>query len=286
MDKIAGAGSQVRILAKAELFNPSGSVKDRAAKGMVLDGLATGALTPEKTLIDSTSGNTGISYAMLGAILGFGVRLYIPANANQERKSLIRAYGATIVETDPLEGSDGSFLAALAEHESNPGLYFYPDQYNNPVNPRTHYETTGAEILEQTGGAITHFICSLGTSGTFMGTARKLKEADPRVKCVIIQPDSPMHGIEGTKHMGSTIRPGIYRPELVDSQILVSTDEALRLTRFLARSTGVLAGISSGANLAGALRLSKMLPRGSVVVTVLGDGGSRYLSDGIFGTGA
>ncbi|MDR2338775.1 MAG: cysteine synthase family protein [Deltaproteobacteria bacterium] len=283
MDKLTGTSSPVRIYAKAEYLNPSGSVKDRAAKGMLLDGIRTGRLSPDKTIIDATSGNTGIAYAMLGAALGYKVLLYIPANANRERKGLIRAYGATIVETDPLEGSDGAFLAAQAEYQGRPELYFFPDQYNNHVNPRTHYETTGAEILEQTGGGITHFVSSLGTSGTFMGTARRLKESDPRVKCVAIQPDSPMHGIEGTKHMASTIRPGIYRPDLIDSEVLVTTDEAYRIARYLARSMGILAGISSGANLAGAIKLSRALPRGSVVVTVLGDSGTRYLSDGVFG---
>jgi cysteine synthase B len=282
MEKLSPGDPPVKIYAKAELFNPSGSVKDRASKGMLLEGARTGALTKEKTIIDATSGNTGIAYAMLGAYLGYKVRLYLPANANQERKALIRAYGAEIVETDPLEGSDGAFIAARDEYLANPERYFYPDQYNNPVNPRTHYETTGVEILQQTEGRITHFISSLGTSGTFMGTSRRLKDADPRIKCVAIQPDSPLHGIEGTKHMASTIKPGIYRRELIDSEIQVSTAEAYRITRHLARRSGILAGISSGANLAGALKLAGALPRGSVIVTILGDSGTRYLSDDIF----
>jgi cysteine synthase B len=282
LEKLTGESSPVKIFAKAELFNPSGSVKDRAAKGMLLDGINSGRLSKEKTVLDATSGNTGISYAMMGAYLGRRVKLYLPANANWERKSLMRAYGAQIVETDPLESSDGAFLAAKEEYERRPEEYFFPDQYNNPINPRTHYETTGVEILRQTEGMITHFISSMGTSGTFMGVAGRLKESDSRIKCVAIQPDSPLHGIEGVKHMASTLKPGIYRRELIDSEIRVSTKEAYDLMRFLARSSGILAGVSSGANLAGALRLSKCLPRGSVIVTVLGDTGTRYLSDKLF----
>ncbi|MDR2198041.1 MAG: cysteine synthase family protein [Deltaproteobacteria bacterium] len=282
LDAVLGKNPPVRILAKAELYNPSGSVKDRAAKGMILEGVNAGKLDRDKTVIDATSGNTGISYAMLGAHFGFKVRLYIPANANKERKYMLRAYGAEIVETDPLESSDGAFLAAKDEHAKNPERYFFPDQYNNPVNPQVHYETTAVEILAQTEGRITHFISSMGTSGTFMGTAKRLKEEDGRVKCVSIQPDSPLHGIEGTKHMASTIRPGIYQRDLIDSEIQVSTEEAYRFTRLLARTTGILAGISSGANVAGALKLAKVLPRGSLIVTVLADSGTRYLSDEIF----
>jgi cysteine synthase B len=285
LDRITGANSPVSIFAKAELFNPSGSVKDRAAKAMILDGVATGRLSKDKTILDATSGNTGIAYAMIGAVLGYKVKLYLPANANKERKDLIRAYGASIVETDPLESSDGAFLAAKNEYLNNKESYFFPDQYNNHINPRTHYETTGAEILTQTEGKVTHFISSLGTSGTFMGTARKLKEVDGRIKCVAIQPDSPLHGIEGTKHMASTIKPGIFQRDLIDSEIQVSTSEAYRLMKYLARTTGILAGISSGANVAGALKLAKVLPRGSMIVTILGDTGTRYLSDNLFSEG-
>ncbi|MDR2349131.1 MAG: cysteine synthase family protein [Deltaproteobacteria bacterium] len=282
LDNIPGKPRGVRILAKAEFLNPSGSVKDRAAKGMLLDGIETLKLTKGKTIIDATSGNTGISYAMIGAFLGHGVKLYLPANANGERKRLIRAYGAEIVETDPMESSDGAFVAAAKEYASNPENYFFPDQYNNPVNPKTHHETTGPEILAQTGGEITHFASSLGTGGTFMGTARKLKETDPRVKCAAIWPDSPLHGIEGTKHSASAIKPGVYNRAFVDQEIGVSTREARAFARALAESSGILAGISSGANVAGAVKLSRVLPRGSVIVTILGDSGSRYLSDGLF----
>ncbi|MDR1039063.1 MAG: cysteine synthase family protein [Deltaproteobacteria bacterium] len=273
----------VKILAKAEFANPSGSVKDRAAKAMILDGFARGLIAPGTTLIDATSGNTGIAYSMIGAALGITVRVFLPANASRERKALIRAYGAAITETDPLESSDGAYEAARAEYASDPGRYFYPDQYNNPVNPRAHYETTAREILEQTGGAVTHFLCGMGTSGTFMGTSRRLKEADGRVKCVAVQPDSPLHGIEGTKHMASTIRPGIYDRSLIDSEILVSTDEAYAVARRVASSCGILCGVSSGGNVAAALKLSRALPRGSVIVTVLGDTGARYLTDGLLG---
>jgi cysteine synthase B len=272
----------VKILAKAELANPSGSVKDRAAKAMILDGLSKGLFAPGKTLIDATSGNTGISYSMITASLGHRTRLYLPANASSERKALIRAYGAEIVETDPLESSDGAYFAAKAEYERSPELYFYPDQYNNPVNPKAHYDSTALEILEQTKGAVTHFICGMGTSGTFMGTSRRLKEVDGRVKCVAVQPDSPLHGIEGTKHMASTVRPGVYDASLIDTEIRVSTEEAYATARRMARSCGLLCGISSGGNVAAALKLSASLPRGSVIVTVLGDTGTRYLSDGLF----
>ncbi|MDR1314457.1 MAG: cysteine synthase family protein [Deltaproteobacteria bacterium] len=272
----------VRILAKAEFANPSGSVKDRAARAMILDGLARGLLTRGKTIIDATSGNTGIAYSMIAAALGHKAALYMPANAGRERKALIRAFGASIVETDPLESSDGAYERAKAAYEADPESYFYPDQYNNPANPRAHYETTAVEILEQTGGAVTHFVCGMGTSGTFMGTSRRLKEADGRVKCLAVQPDSPLHGIEGTKHMASTIRPGIYDRSLIDSEIQVSTEEACAAARRLASSCGILAGVSSGGNVAAALKLSRALPRGSVIVTVLGDTGARYVSGGLF----
>ncbi|MDR1577110.1 MAG: cysteine synthase family protein [Deltaproteobacteria bacterium] len=269
----------VKILAKAELFNPSGSVKDRAARAMILDGLSQGALGPEKTIIDATSGNTGIAYAMLGAAFNRRVKLYLPANANIERKSLIRAYGAEIVETDPLESSDGAFLTVKKAVAENPDLYFFPDQYNNPANPNAHYEATAPEIWRQTDGQLTHFICSLGTSGTFMGSAKRFKEYNSSIKTIIVQPDSPFHGIEGTKHMNSTIRPGIYQESLVDGEIKVSTEQAYAMARRLARQAGILAGISSGANVAAAFALGEKLPKGSVVVTILADSGARYLSE-------
>lgn len=271
--------SGVTLLAKAEFMNPSGSVKDRAAKAMVLDGIARGLLTPDKTIIDATSGNTGIAYAMIGAALGYHVRLYLPQNTSPERKKIIRQYGATIVETDPLEGSDGAYLEVQAQVAAHPERYFYPDQYNNPVNPQTHFATTGKEIWEQSGKQVTHFVAGMGTSGSFVGTARRLKFEDPRVKTLAVQPASPFHGIEGTKHMGSSIKPGILDETLFDDVISVTTEEAYASARRLARRDGIFVGISSGANVAAAARLVRTLPAGSVVVTLLCDVGSRYLTD-------
>ena len=265
--------SGVTLLAKAEFMNPSGSVKDRAAKAVVLDGIARGLLTP------ATSGNTGIAYAMIGAALGYHVRLYLPQNTSPERKKIIRQYGATIVETDPLEGSDGAYLEVQAQVAAHPERYFYPDQYNNPVNPQTHFATTGKEIWEQSGKQVTHFVAGMGTSGSFVGTARRLKFEDPRVKTLAVQPASPFHGIEGTKHMGSSIKPGILDETLFDDVISVTTEEAYASARRLARRDGIFVGISSGANVAAAARLARTLPAGSVVVTLLCDVGSRYLTD-------
>jgi cysteine synthase B len=269
----------VKLMAKAEFYNPSGSVKDRAARAMILDGIQKGALTKDKVIIDATSGNTGIAYAMIGAALGYAVTLYMPRNANHERKRIIGSLGAEIVGTDPLEGSDGAFLAVRRAVEAAPDRYFYPDQYNNVENPRVHYETTGVEIWEQTERRVTHFITGMGTSGTFMGVSRRLREYDGRIKTVAVQPGSPFHGIEGTKHMGSTIKPGIYDESLIDDVIPVTTEAAYDMTRRLAREEGVFVGISSGANVAAALRLARTLPGGSVVVTMLCDHGTRYLSE-------
>ncbi|MDR1488016.1 MAG: cysteine synthase family protein [Deltaproteobacteria bacterium] len=285
LDRLTVDFPGVRLSAKAEYLNPSGSVKDRAARAMLKKGLETGLLTKGKTIIDATSGNTGIAYAMLGASLGFSVRLYIPANANRERKSLLSAYGAQIVETDPLESSDGAYLAVKRASEVDKTGLFFPDQYNNPENPKTHYQHTGQEIWRQTEGEVTHFICGLGTSGTFVGTSRRLKEENSSIKTIIVQPDSPFHGIEGTKHMKSTIVPSIFDRNLVDDEITVSTEEAYRMSRLLARKLGILVGISSGANIAGALKLAKNIPPNSFIVSILGDGGSRYLSDDFWNAG-
>jgi cysteine synthase B len=279
LDKLISEYPGVKLFAKAEFLNPSGSVKDRAARAMLKNGLATGALAEGKTIIDATSGNTGIAYAMLGAFLGFPVRLYLPANANSERKALLSAYGAQIVETDPLESSDGAYLAVKRAAQEDSQNLFFPDQYNNPENPKIHYETTGPEIWNQTNGLVTHFISGVGTSGTFVGTSRRLKELNDSVKIVLIQPDSPFHGIEGTKHMKSTIVPDIFDPGLADDEIAVSTEEAYSMSRLLAKQLGILVGISAGANVAGALKLVKKAPQGSVIVTILGDSGTRYLSD-------
>ncbi|MDR2386360.1 MAG: cysteine synthase family protein [Deltaproteobacteria bacterium] len=272
--------SGARVWAKAEFLNPSGSVKDRAAKYMILEGLRSGNFGPERALIDATSGNTGVAYAMIGAALGRRVILHMPANANYERKALIRAYGAEIFETDPLEGSDGAFISAQKEYLENPDKYFFPNQYHNPANPLAHYQSTGPEIWEQTQGQVTHFVNSLGTSGTFIGTARYLKEKNQAVKTIIVQPDSPFHGIEGTKHMDTTLKPSIYDISLVDGQETVSTSQAIFMAKKLAREEGLLVGISAGANVTVALRMAARLSQAEQVVTILGDSGSRYLSDG------
>ena len=269
----------VELYAKAEFFNPTGSVKDRAAKAMILDGIERGLLTHDKTIIDATSGNTGIAYAALGAALGYKVTLCLPANATEERKKLMRLYGAEIIETDPLESSDGAYNECRRLVAEHPEQYFYPDQYNNDANWKAHFEGTAAEIWEQTGRRVTHFVAGTGTSGTFMGTSRGLKRFNPEIKSVLMQPDSPFHGIEGMKHMASTIKPGIFDESIADIRLEVSTDEAYAMTRRLAREEALLVGISSGANVAAALKLAETLPPGSVVVTVLCDNGNRYLSE-------
>ncbi|MDR0556565.1 MAG: PLP-dependent cysteine synthase family protein [Treponema sp.] len=269
----------VSLYAKAEFYNPSGSVKDRAAKAMIMEAIDEGKLIPGKTIIDATSGNTGIAYAMLGAALGFPVKIFLPANASPERKGIIRRYGAEIVETSPLEGSDGAFLAARAESESRPEKYFYPDQYNNDANWKAHYAGTGAEIWEQSDGRATHFICGMGTSGTFIGCSRRLKKENSAVVALAVQPDSPFHGIEGTKHMASAIKPGFYDEREPDGFIEVNTEQAYAIARRLAREEGIYAGVSSAANVLGALLLMETLPADSVVVTILCDTGMRYASD-------
>jgi cysteine synthase B len=269
----------VSLYAKAEFCNPSGSVKDRAAKAMLLEGLAAGDLAPGKTIIDATSGNTGIAYAMMGAALGFPVKVFLPANASAERKGIMRQYGAEIVETSPLEGSDGAFLATGEEARARPERYFYPNQYHNDANWRAHYRGTAPEIWEQTGGKVTHFICGMGTSGTFMGTSRRLKELKAAVAVIALQPDSPFHGIEGTKHMASTIKPGFYDENQADAFVEVNTEEAYGIARRLAREEGIHAGVSSAANVLGALKLAETLAAPAVIVTVLCDTGMRYVSD-------
>ncbi|GHV49717.1 cysteine synthase [Spirochaetia bacterium] len=269
----------VSIYAKGEFCNPSGSVKDRAAKAMLLDGIETGKLKPGKTILDASSGNTGIAYAMLGAALGYPVVIYLPSNASRERKTILKCYHAHIVETDPMESSDGAFLAARAEAEAHPDKYFFPNQYNNDANWKAHFNSTGIEIWEQTGHKVTHFITGMGTSGTFMGTSRRLKEYNPNIQVIAVQPDSPFHGIEGTKHMGTTIQPGFYDERFPDRIVEVSTEGAYAMARRLAREEGIFAGISSGANVLAALNLAKTVPAGSLIVTIICDSGSRYLSD-------
>lgn len=272
-------GLPAAVYVKAEHLNPGGSVKDRAARAMILAGERSGQLHKGKIILDATSGNTGIAYAMIGAARGYAVTLCLPKNASRERKRILRSYGAEIVETDPLQGSDGAQLVAREMVEREPEKYFYPDQYNNDANWLAHYEGTGAEIWEQTAGRITHFLAGLGTSGTFVGTSRRLKELNPAIRVISMQPDSPLHGLEGMKHMETALVPGIYDPALADENVLVATEDAQAMTRRLAREEGLFVGISSGANVFAALRLSRSLQPGAVVVTILCDGGGRYLSE-------
>ena len=268
----------VELYGKAEWFNPGGSVKDRPAANMVKEGLTSGALRPGKTLLDATSGNTGIAYAMLGASLGFPVKLCVPSNVTVERKRLLHAYGAEMILTDPMDGSDGAIREARKQVAAAPDEYFYPDQYNNPGNWRAHYATTGPEILAQTDGRITHFVAGLGTSGTFMGTGRRLREANPAIKLLSFQPDSPLHGLEGLKHMETAIVPGIYDPSLADEDMRVSTEDAYVMVRRLAREEGLLVGISGGAALAAALNVARDV-HDAVIVTIFPDSADKYMSE-------
>lgn len=270
--------NKVQIYAKAEWFNPGGSVKDRPALSMILDGERSGKLTAGKIILDATSGNTGIAYAWIGAARGYKVRLALPQNASQERKRILTSYGAELVLTSPLEGSDGAIREARRLYSEDPALYFYPDQYNNPANWKAHYDSTALEIWEQTSGRITHFVSGLGTSGTFVGTARRLKELNPNIKMISFQPDSPFHGLEGLKHMPTAIVPGIYDPNIADENLEINTEEAHQYTRRLGKREGLLVGVSSGAALAGALRVARTLESG-IVVTVFPDAGDKYLSE-------
>jgi cysteine synthase B len=272
----------IEIYAKAEYFNPGGSVKDRAALNMILDGERTGKLTNDRIILDSTSGNTGIAYAMIAAVKGYRVVLCMPANASMERKRILKAYGAQVVLTDPGEGSDGAIRKCREMYESDPGRYYYPDQYNNPANWKAHYETTGPEILEQTDGRITHFVAGLGTSGTFTGVTRRLRRELPGVKCYSAQPASGFHGIEGLKHMPTAIVPGIYDDTLADGNLWLETEDAYRMVRRLAREEGLLVGISSGANVVAALGLGRELydtGQTGVIVTIFSDSADKYLSE-------
>lgn len=269
----------VELYAKAEWFNPGGSVKDRPAARMICEGLEAGLLTRERRILDATSGNTGIAYAMIGAALGYGVTLCVPSNITPERKRILSAYGPELIFTDPLEGSDGAIRAAKTRYAENPHRYFYPDQYNNDFNWRAHYDTTAVEVWEQTAGRVTHFVAGLGTSGTFVGVSRRLHELNQEIRTISVQPDSPFHGLEGLKHMDSAIVPGIYDLTAADIDLAVSTDEAYEMTRRLAREEGLLAGISSGANLAGALQALRSDKTAAVVVIIFPDGGERYLSE-------
>ena len=272
----------VEVYAKAEWFNPGGSVKDRAALSMIEDGERTGALTHDRTIIDSTSGNTGIAYALVGAAKGYQVKLVMPGNVSAERKALVTAYGAEIVYSDAGEGSDGAIRTVRELVAADPDRYFYPDQYSNPANPRAHYEGTAVEILGQTEGRITHFLAGLGTTGTFVGTSRRLKERDPSIRTIAIQPEDSFHGLEGLKHLPTAIVPKVWTPELADEVWGCATEPAYELAREIARREGLLVGHSSGAALWGVRRLAAQIERG-VVVTVFPDAGDRYLSTGLYG---
>jgi cysteine synthase B len=268
----------VELYAKAEWQNPGGSVKDRAAARMIAEGEASGKLRPGLTIVDATSGNTGIAYAMVGAARGYKVKLFLPENASPERKLILRAFGAELVLTSPLEGTDGAIREVRRVVAQEPDKYFYPDQYSNDANWRAHYEGTGPEIIEQTGGRITHFVAGLGTSGTFVGTGRALRKFNPAIKLISFQPDSPFHGLEGLKHMPTAMVPAIYDSSLADENLHVSTEDAHKLVRRLAREEGLLVGISAGAALAAALQVAKRLQNG-VVVTVFPDGAEKYLGE-------
>lgn len=268
----------VELWAKAEWQNPGGSIKDRAAARMILEGEASGALTPGRTILDATSGNTGIAYAMVGAARGYRVKLCLPSNASPERRMILHAFGAELVLTDPLDGTDGAIREARRLHASEPDKYFYPDQYNNDANWKAHYDTTGPEIIEQTSGRLTHFVAGLGTSGTFVGTGRRLRKFNPAIRLISFQPSGPFHGLEGLKHMASAIVPGIYDASLADEDLRVESERAYEMVKRLAREEGLLAGISSGAALAVTLDVAKRLDRG-VVVTVFPDGAEKYLTE-------
>ena len=269
----------VELLAKAEHLNPGGSVKDRAALRMILEGERSGRLHPGKTILDATSGNTGIAYAMLGAVRRYPVTLCLPKNASEERKQILRIYGTKIIETDPLRGTDGAQRLAREMAEREPHKYFYPDQYNNEANWRAHFDGTGREIWEQTEGRVTHFLSGLGTCGTFVGVSRRLKEYNPGVRAISMEPDSPIHGLEGLKHLPTSRMPGIFDPTLADEKVEVVTEQAQAMARRLAREEGLFVGVSSGANVVAALALARKLPPNSVVVTILCDGGERYMGE-------
>lgn len=281
LERVARAFPNVRLYGKAEWFNPGGSVKDRAALNIIAEARRNGKLTLGKSLLDSTSGNTGIAYAMLGATLGFPVTLCVPENVSIERKRILNAYGAEIVYTDPSEGSDGAIAKARAMYAERPDLYFYADQYSNDANWQAHYHGTANEIWQQTEGRITHFVAMLGTSGTFMGAARRLKELNPRIRCISLQPDSSFHGIEGAKHMATALVPRIYDATLADEDVGIATEDAYRMARKMAREEGLLLGVSAAGAIVGSLKVAEGLKKGqpAVIVTILCDSGEKYLSE-------
>ena len=267
----------IQLLAKAEWFNPSGSVKDRAALNIILTAEENDLLKPGMTLLDSTSGNMGIAYAMMGAARGYKIKLTLPSNASPERISILKAYGADLTFTDPLEGSDGAIVEARKLAAADPTLY-YANQYNNSANWQAHYKSTAVEIWNQTEGQITHYVAGLGTSGTFTGTTKRLREFNPNIRAISMQPDSPFHGLEGLKHMESAIKPGIYNENLADENIVVRTEDAYEMARFLAREEGLFLGISAAAAVMASVQVARNLTEG-IIATVLPDNGFKYLSD-------
>jgi S-sulfo-L-cysteine synthase (O-acetyl-L-serine-dependent) len=281
LDALTRDLAAIHLLGKAEWYNPGGSIKDRAAANIVTEARRTGKLAPGKILLDSTSGNTGIAYAMLGAALGFPVTLCVPENVSPERKRILQAYGANIIYTDPGEGSDGAIKITRQLAASHPDIYFYADQYSNEANWRAHYQTTANEIWEQTKGRITHFVSMLGTTGTFVGTTRRLKELNPHIRCISLQPDSAFHGIEGAKHLRSAIVPRIYDPSLADANLEITTEDAHSMARRLAREHGLLVGVSAAAAVVGSLQVAEGLKKNqpATIVTILCDSGDKYLSE-------
>jgi cysteine synthase B len=271
----AGLPKEVEIYAKLEYFNPGGSVKDRAAYRMIQEGIKSGKLTKDKIIMDPTSGNTGVAYAMVGAVLGYKVRLVMPGNASQQRKDIARAFGAEIVFSSPFEGSDGAIRLAHKMYQDDPDIYFMPDQYNNAMNPQAHYDTTGVEVYEQTGKRITHFVATMGTSGTVMGTTRRLKDYDRNIVCIGAQPADSLHGLEGLKHMPSSIVPGIYQESTLDEVYWIKTEPSYDMVERLGREEGLLVGYSSGAAMVAALQLAQTIKKG-VIVTIFCDHGDRY----------
>jgi S-sulfo-L-cysteine synthase (O-acetyl-L-serine-dependent) len=282
LEKMAADLPGIEIYAKAEYFNPGGSVKDRAGLNMILDGERCGRLTKDRIILDATSGNTGIAYAMIGAARGYRVKLCLPANASVERKRILKAYGAEMVFSDAAESSDGAIRLCRKIYEADPDIYFYPDQYNNPANWKAHFEGTGREIIEQTGGRLTHFVAAMGTSGTFVGVTRRLHRDLPGVKCYSGQPSSGFHGLEGLKHMPTAIVPGIYDEKLADGNIWLDTEDSYAMVRRMAKQEGLLVGISSGCNVLAARVIGKELVaegKSGVIVTVLCDSAEKYLSE-------
>jgi cysteine synthase B len=277
LDRAASAFPNVQILAKAEWFNPGGSVKDRAAYSMIREGERRGDLRPGKIILDATSGNTGIAYAMVGAALGYRVKLCLPSSASPERKHILQAYGVDIVYTPGDEATDGAIRRVREIYNADPDKYFYPDQYGNSANPNAHYNTTAPEIWEQTRGQITHFVAGLGTSGTFVGTTRRLKELNPKIRCISFQPDSGFHGLEGLKHMATALVPSIYDPKLADEDMEVRTEDAHKIVKQLAREEGILAGVSSGAALYACMEVARRIPptEHAVIVTIFPDSGEK-----------